>query len=53
MPFSSQEIENKEFVVTLRGYQKDEVRLFSAQLPPTTTLHSSRVVTRRDRAWNR
>jgi DivIVA domain-containing protein len=28
VPFSSQEIENKEFVVALRGYQKDEVRVF-------------------------
>lgn len=28
MPFSSQEIENKEFVLALRGYHRDEVKAF-------------------------
>ena len=28
MPFSPEEIENKEFLITLRGYDKDEVQAF-------------------------
>ena len=28
MPFTAEEIENKEFLITLRGYDKDEVKAF-------------------------
>ena len=28
MPFSPEEIESKEFLITLRGYDKDEVQAF-------------------------